>query len=212
MSFNPSASSAVSAVIAGGTEVADKICRDDPIYAEISDVSTLKPGDHISFPVDQKLLSILGCDHHAIVASVFDNAKLLLIHFTVEPIEDATEETSSSVTSSSGTKSEDAAVKQQIVDVSKYVTDRTLRKYEYENCLSVEDTLKAASAQIGRKGYNLVTNNCEHFAIGCKTGKGYSTQVIKTMKTGLQVGAAAVAGAFGGLVTAPMAESKSEQE
>jgi hypothetical protein len=38
-------------------------------------------------------------------------------------------------------------------------------------------TLKRAKSLIGRTDYNLVSNNCEHFAYWCKTGRHESSQV-----------------------------------
>ena len=38
------------------------------------------------------------------------------------------------------------------------------------------------SEQLGEKEYNLVTNNCEHFAIWCKTGVSESSQVDKVLQ------------------------------
>ncbi len=41
---------------------------------------------------------------------------------------------------------------------------------------SPEETVKRAESQLGREGYNLVFNNCEHFAVWCKTGVKESSQ------------------------------------
>lgn len=38
-------------------------------------------------------------------------------------------------------------------------------------------TVQRARAEIGKGGYNLLTHNCEHFAIWCKTGLKQSTQL-----------------------------------
>lgn len=44
---------------------------------------------------------------------------------------------------------------------------------------SPEETVVRAKEMIGNnKKYNLITNNCEHFARWCKTGKRTSTQVV----------------------------------
>ena len=37
-------------------------------------------------------------------------------------------------------------------------------------------TVQRARSKIGKGGYNLLTHNCEHFAIYCKTGLEESTQ------------------------------------
>jgi hypothetical protein len=42
---------------------------------------------------------------------------------------------------------------------------------------SPEETVNRAYSKIGRKGYNLLVNNCEHFAIWCKTGQYVSLQI-----------------------------------
>lgn len=54
--------------------------------------------------------------------------------------------------------------------------------YDFSSCKNLtlftpEETVKRAYSEIGKKGYNLLVNNCEHFAIWCKTGKRESYQV-----------------------------------
>ena len=48
------------------------------------------------------------------------------------------------------------------------------RKYKL---YSKEETVERAKSRIGESGYNLFHNNCEHFAIWCKTGIAESYQV-----------------------------------
>jgi len=43
---------------------------------------------------------------------------------------------------------------------------------------SRKETLLRAKSQIGKKGYNAVFNNCEHFVRWCKTGRYESIQVL----------------------------------
>ena len=47
---------------------------------------------------------------------------------------------------------------------------------------SPEETVRRAESQLGREGYNLVFNNCEHFAVWCKTGKRESSQVQRFLE------------------------------
>ena len=53
-----------------------------------------------------------------------------------------------------------------------------------------EKTVKIARARIGEYGYNIIHNNCEHFAYECVFGKKYSSQeekvrsIIKSTATG----------------------------
>lgn len=42
---------------------------------------------------------------------------------------------------------------------------------------SPEETVRRAEERLGERHYNIATNNCEHFAIWCKTGVSESTQV-----------------------------------
>lgn len=42
---------------------------------------------------------------------------------------------------------------------------------------SPEETVERAKSQLGEGDYNLVFNNCEHFAVWCKTGVKESSQV-----------------------------------
>lgn len=44
------------------------------------------------------------------------------------------------------------------------------------------ETVERAREKIGENKYNLIFNNCEHFAIWCKTGISKSTQVDKVLK------------------------------
>ncbi len=60
--------------------------------------------------------------------------------------------------------------------------------------LSGETTADAAESHLGRSGYCLWRDNCEHFATFCKTGKPASRQVVRALKVGgMAVGAAIVA-------------------
>jgi len=45
-------------------------------------------------------------------------------------------------------------------------------------------TLRRAMGRLGEQRYNLVFNNCEHFAIWCKTGHHRSTQVEDWLRNG----------------------------
>lgn len=42
---------------------------------------------------------------------------------------------------------------------------------------SPEETVRRARSKLGESEYNLIFNNCEHFAIWCKTGVSKSEQV-----------------------------------
>lgn len=48
---------------------------------------------------------------------------------------------------------------------------------EKRKVLSTDETIRRAGSRIGEENYNLITNNCEHFAMWCKTGVSESSQV-----------------------------------
>lgn len=62
-----------------------------------------------------------------------------------------------------------------------------------EQKFSPTETVRRARSQLGKKKgeYNLATNNCEHFARECKSGKSESKQVQKVV-TGVAVAASVV--------------------
>ncbi len=46
---------------------------------------------------------------------------------------------------------------------------------------SPDETIARARSKLGQGGYNLALNNCEHFAVWCKTGVKTSSQVNAVM-------------------------------
>ena len=48
---------------------------------------------------------------------------------------------------------------------------------KYYHLFSPEETVERAYSRLGEQNYNLLTNNCEHFAIWCKTNISESWQV-----------------------------------
>lgn len=59
------------------------------------------------------------------------------------------------------------------------------KQYDIEkdfHLYSPEETVERAESQLGKGEWNLVGNNCEHFAIWCKTGLHRSYQVEEVLK------------------------------
>jgi hypothetical protein len=69
-----------------------------------------------------------------------------------------------------------------------------VRQYSY--CFDSETVVARALALVGRRGYDLTDNNCEHFACWCKTGRHHSQQVNDVMA--VVVGAAGLITTVGG--------------
>lgn len=70
---------------------------------------------------------------------------------------------------------------------------------KYGRCDSPDMVIARAESKLGKSGYNLFDNNCEHFATWCKTGMEDSEQVRRAGAAvgGASGGAAAVAGGVG---------------
>jgi hypothetical protein len=56
--------------------------------------------------------------------------------------------------------------------------------YPEGSCSPVGITLRRAMGRLGEQRYNLLFNNCEHFATWCKTGRHRSRQVEDWLRTG----------------------------
>ena len=56
--------------------------------------------------------------------------------------------------------------------------------YAEGSCSAAGVTLRRAMARLGEQNYNLLFNNCEHFAHWCKTGRHRSAQVEDWLHTG----------------------------
>ena len=76
---------------------------------------------------------------------------------------------------------------------------KTVKTRLYDKCDNVMTTMHRATSRMREKSYNLIFNNCEHFATWCKTGKHQSEQVKDTASTvaGSAGSTAAVAGSLG---------------
>jgi hypothetical protein len=71
----------------------------------------------------------------------------------------------------------------------------SVRDYGLDCPSSNADTvIKRAESRIGERDYDLIFNNCEHFAVWCKTGQHHSDQVDRAL------GATVVGGVVGGVL------------
>ncbi len=67
----------------------------------------------------------------------------------------------------------------------------TTIEYPPDSCSTTGVTLRRAMGRLGEQNYNLLFNNCEHFAHWCKTGRHRSNQVEDWLHTG-SLGALAI--------------------
>lgn len=52
-------------------------------------------------------------------------------------------------------------------------------KHTCTSCFDPETVISRAESKLGEREYNAFTNNCEHFALWCKTGVSFSEQIDK---------------------------------
>lgn len=65
------------------------------------------------------------------------------------------------------------------INVKSTVEDVYLHHYDDIPCFSNEETLQRAYSELGKRGYSLIGNNCEHWSRWCRTGEHYSEQIVK---------------------------------
>ena len=74
-----------------------------------------------------------------------------------------------------------AAVRRTAVEL--FAQGAEILVHQYARCFDRETTLRRAQRRLGESRYNLVFNNCDHFATWCKTGRHRSEQVRDTVAT-----------------------------
>lgn len=151
-------------------------------FSHAIDKSKLKPGDHIYV-----YNSWLGYSHHGIYTG--DNR---VIHFAGGAEQGGWFSSGSSVAKSSAKIQActlDEFLNGNQLRLVAYDADSLARRIKRSGCChikasrNVEEVLKEAEyylqnpAKWGR--YNLITNNCEHFAYYCKTGIKMSAQAAE---------------------------------
>ena len=66
--------------------------------------------------------------------------------------------------------------------ITDFCRGQSFRKIIHKNASPNGLTLRRAMSRIGEKNYNLLFNNCEHFANWCKTGRHRSNQMEDWLK------------------------------
>ncbi len=72
-----------------------------------------------------------------------------------------------------------------------FAQGRPVQKVEHIDALEAEEVVATAIDYVGRCGYHLLDNNCEHFASLCKTGRSDSRQVDFGHRTAVSITSAA---------------------
>lgn len=127
--------------------------------------AAMAKGDHIY------VTRPLGYTHHGI-----DCGDGTVIHFTGEP----------------GKKSDASIARSMLAD---FALDSIVHMRDYSAKDDSQVVIDRAKSKLGSKDYNLVTNNCEHFATWCCTGRTASEQVRRV--SSLTTSGAAAAASLG---------------
>jgi len=131
----------------------------------VSSIDELQRGDHITF-------HRLGGSfwHHAIVEDV--DTKLGEIHV----IEYSN--TAEGFVMDNCIPPKSPAIAKVVRNKCRF-QDITVYRMIHEQCFDTETVICRAQSELGEGKYNPITNNCEHLAMRCKTGRSSSDQVNK---------------------------------
>lgn len=84
------------------------------------------------------------------------------------------------------------------ISMADFAAGRQVFVEKYYGPLKPDTVIRRAESRLNEKKYNLVFNNCEHFATSCKTGKHYSEQVDHV--SGKFAGSGVVVAVVGGII------------
>lgn len=87
-------------------------------------------------------------------------------------------------------KKKRAAVRRTTLE--EFCQGHSYRVVPYDRCDGADRVMLRAESRLGEAGYDLLGNNCEHFAHWCKTGRRHSRQVHRVARTVASVGAVAL--------------------
>ena len=132
--------------------------KEQPRYSEVRQLTDLCRGDHIKWDRPK------GYSHHAIVEHVLlEPGRISVVHYN-GPIPGGATNIKGKIVADT---LDPFAEGEGRLFVAKYV-----------NPFPPEEVLSRAYSKIGEVQYNIVSNNCEHFATWCKTGHHISSQVV----------------------------------
>lgn len=103
----------------------------------------------------------LGYSHHGI-----DCGDGSVVHFDSDPLRKA-----------ASTLSAQRAPRIRRISMDEFGQGQQIQVRNYSQCDPSESVVERAASRIGDEGYDLFQNNCEHFAVWCKTGRPQSTQI-----------------------------------
>lgn len=78
------------------------------------------------------------------------------------------------------------------VPLEVFARGRRVEVISHETCLDADEVVRRALSRVGDVGYDVLSNNCEHFAWWCKTGEHRSRQTER-FRQGIEDVAAIIA-------------------
>ena len=155
----------------------------------VSSLDELRSGDHIAF---HRLSGAYW--HHAIVEYIDEKeGKFGVIEYTntvkeiVQGFKDGAQ-AAASLLKNHGSQSESGEGKDYIPAMAKVkrteckLENEDVYVFKHKKCLDPKKVVENAQGWLGKGGYNPFINNCEHFAMWCKTGKSSSDQINKSQE------------------------------
>ena len=149
----------------------------------VTNISQLKPGDHIKWACGHGIYN-----HHCIVVAICpEEEKVLVVHYIKG-------ENPSFTVSEEWLRMSDSGFQMSSLfslTGETVIKKDTLRIVEYNtDVYDPSEVIRRARSRLGESKYNLIWNNCEDFTIWCKTGKGRSIQscVLVSMIVGVLAG------------------------
>lgn len=117
-------------------------------------------GDHI-------FVQSLGYSHHGI-----DCGDGTVVHFNASPLVSLARQLTN------------RPPQIEFCSLEQFTAGRSVFIRLYDVCDSPDKTIERALSRLGETDYRVFENNCEHFAVWCKTGFAHSTQVEALSKAG----------------------------
>jgi len=162
---------------------------------EVSRLAELQAGDHISFYRGVYY-------HHAIVIRASRN-KIIIVSFTSPGERMLGNGLMYQTVQNPPLSKKGTCIAMEEYDAVGFQRE-TVYVYDYDDCFDDEEVVqRALSVQKGViewSEYNLVSNNCEHFATWCKTGRKESKQVDVATNVGVGLAVAGGLALLGGLL------------
>ena len=155
----------------------------------VDSLDELETGDHIAFHRQIEVLRGKGISywHHGIVEKIRSTTNELVV---IEYSNTAEEFLNDNCSPPRKLKDIELA---KVVRGTYNFKSQVVHLMLHKDCFDRKTVVENARSELGNTLYSPLTNNCEHFAMRCKTGKSSSDQVNKIKETVNELSSAAMA-------------------